>query len=123
MRLKRKPRLLGACLIVLLAGFAWACHGTTDADETCSNPAVVKRHADGIAGQWFVVYQNSVSNPDQRTTELASKYGFVTLFRYETAIKGFAAKLPDATVEALRCEAGIDFIEQDGTASLAYRAP
>jgi hypothetical protein len=113
MELNMRPAVQRLAVLAFVLGAAWGCHGTTEADGTCSNPATVKLHVDGIADQWIVVYLDSVSDPDKRTNELVAKYSFVTLARYSAALKGFAAVFSESTLQALRCESGIDFIEQD----------
>ena len=80
-------------------------------------------HADGIPGQWIVVYGGTVADPDLRTTELENKYHFTASQRYSAALKGFVAQLPYEVVETLRCEAGIDFIEQDAAVHLDNSRP
>jgi hypothetical protein len=110
-------RGLARVIIGLAASVLCAC-GTTGVDEGCTNPARVIPHADGIPGQWIVVYGGSVADPDLRTTELENKYHFTASHRYSAALKGFVAQLPNEVIEALRCEAGIDFIEQDATVHL-----
>ncbi len=103
---------LAGMTVGLAASVLCAC-GTTGGDEGCTNPARVILHVDGIAGQWIVVYGGSVADAEQRTAELENKYHFTASHRFSAALKGFGAELPSEVVEALRCEEGIDFIEQD----------
>ena len=108
---------LAAVAIGVTACVLCAC-GTTGGDEGCANPARLILHENGIPGHWIVVYEGVVADPEQRTTELEIKYNFTASSRYSAALKGFAAQLPDEVVDALRCEAGIDFIEQDARVEL-----
>jgi peptidase inhibitor I9 len=48
-----------------------------------------------------------------RATELEQRHGFTATYRYSSAIKGFAARLPANTVAALRCEPDVAYIEED----------
>ena len=66
-----------------------------------------------------MVYEQTVGDPEKRTTELVTKYKFVTRYRWKSAIKGFAADLSEEVVEALRCESGIAFIEQNERVGVA----
>ena len=71
-----------------------------------------------VPDEFIVVYQDAVSDPNARTTELAAKYSFRTRYRWEHALKGFAATLSPTTVRSLRCEAGVKYIEEDAVVSI-----
>ena len=70
------------------------------------------------SGRWvpdsfIVVYDPATVSPDAKTDALAAKYGFATSYRYEHALKGFAATLTPAAVAGLRSEPGVAYIEED----------
>ena len=51
---------------------------------------------------YIVVYKASVDDVGAETDERERQGGFKSRFRYRRAVKGFAAKLNDRQVEALR---------------------
>jgi subtilisin family serine protease len=72
-----------------------------------------------ISGQYIVVFKNHVGNPAAEAVSLASAHGGRVLHTYTAAVKGFAATLPDAAVQALRNNPNVDYVEQDQTISLS----
>ena len=122
-RLMRHQRCLGVLAslfcVVVLSPLAAAARAEGE-EPTCGAPAPLKEHSEGIPHQWLVVYKKSVTDPGRRTDELTQRYGFATRRRWKTAIKGFSAELPPDTVRQLRCEEGVDFIEQDQKAIIAH---
>lgn len=80
-------------------------------------PAVSAGASQPIKGQYIVVFKNTVGNPaDEAVRALEGKSGKI-LHAYTHAIKGFAATLPDAAVEALRKNPNVESVEQDMTVS------
>ena len=76
--------------------------------------APLRRAAVGrVPDSFIVAYDDATSDPDATTERLAAKYGFAMSYRYRYALKGFAAILSPAAVAALRCEAGVAYIEED----------
>lgn len=71
-----------------------------------------------IAGQYIVVFKDRVTQPAALAAQLAQQNGGRVLFTYTSAIKGFAAQLPDAAVNALRSNPNVEYVEQDQTVSL-----
>ncbi|HKG93370.1 MAG TPA: protease inhibitor I9 family protein [Gemmatimonadaceae bacterium] len=71
-----------------------------------------------VPDAFIVVYDDALAGVDARTSRLAARYGFTTTFRWEHALKGFAATLPPSTVRALRCEAGVRYIEEDAVVTI-----
>lgn len=71
-----------------------------------------------VPGEYIVVFKNSVSNPAAETANIISGQGGQVRHVYTSAIKGFAASLPDAAVQALRNNPNVDYIEQDQTVEL-----
>lgn len=71
-----------------------------------------------IAGQYIVVFKNTVGNPRAEAAQLINNHGGKLLHTYFHSIKGFSAQLSDAAVEALLHNPNIDYIEQDMIVSL-----
>ncbi len=71
-----------------------------------------------VAGQYIVVFNDPVSNPRALSAQLAQQNGGRLLHSYSSALKGFAAVLSPAAVQALRNNPNVDYIEQDSTVGL-----
>lgn len=72
-----------------------------------------------IEGQYIVVFKSTVAEPAALASQLARQQGGQLLHSYSHAIKGFAARLPAAAVEALRNNPNVDAVEPDSTISLS----
>jgi aqualysin 1 len=66
-----------------------------------------------IPGQYIISFADSVQDVPGLAKRIAAQYGHEPMFVYESAIKGFAAQLPDQAVEALQRNPQIQRIEQD----------
>lgn len=71
-----------------------------------------------IEGQYIVVFKSRVVQPAALAAQLSQQGGGQLLHTYTSAVKGFAARLSDAAVAALRNNPNVDYIEQDRTVSL-----
>ena len=80
----------------------------------CANPKRIS-FAQNPAPGWIVVYDFSL-DAEKVTAELAARYGFKPHYVYTAALKGFAAELTPQQVAAIRCEAAVDYIEQNAWA-------
>jgi subtilisin family serine protease len=76
-----------------------------------------------ISGRYIVVFKDSVSNPAAETASVMQGRGGQVLHTYTRAIKGFAASLPDAAVQALRNNPNVKYVEQDQTVALNQVSP
>ncbi len=65
-----------------------------------------------------MVFKASVANPAAETANAMHGRGGQLLHTYSRAIKGFAANLPDAAVQAIRNNPNVSYVEQDQTVSL-----
>lgn len=120
-----RARLASMIYAVLIVGLA-ACSGsklTTPAVRgdrvACDAPAplIIPDVAaeDLLPGQYIVVYRDVVGDADSLTTALSEEFGFSvsTRDRWSGAgLRGFAAALPDSTVNALRCVPEVQYVEQ-----------
>ncbi len=77
--------------------------------------SVITRTAGGkaIDGAYIVVFKQTVGDVDQVVDELDARHGIAAQFRYKHALRGFAAKLPAAVIDALRNDPRVAYIEQD----------
>ncbi|UUZ67597.1 S8 family serine peptidase [Polaromonas sp. P2-4] len=71
-----------------------------------------------IPGRYIVVFKDSVSNPAAEAANLMRGRGGQLHHTYSSALKGFAASLPDAALQGIRNNPNVDYIEQDQTVSL-----
>jgi subtilisin family serine protease len=66
-----------------------------------------------VKGQYIVVYKDDVVDPTVATNEIVGAQGLSLLFEYSSALKGFAAFIPDAKLEAVKNDPRVEFISED----------
>jgi len=71
-----------------------------------------------IPDNYIIVFKDTVANPAAEAQNLMRGRGGQINFIYSNSIKGFAATLSPAAVEALSRNPNVDYIEQDATVSL-----
>ena len=71
-----------------------------------------------IPGRYIVVFWDSVSNPAAEAANLLRASGGQLHHTYSSALKGFAASLPDAALQGIRNNPNVNYIEQDQTVAL-----
>ena len=96
-----------------------ACSGWTDqvtGPQTSKLPTAVQQAvgSPGLQDRYIVVFRDDVVDPSGLTDQLVRLYGGTVHFRYAHALKGFAATLPTAAIEALLRNPSVSFIEPDG---------
>jgi subtilisin family serine protease len=69
--------------------------------------------AEPIPGQYIIVFKQDVRDVPGLARRLAAAHGGSLRFIYERALKGFAARLPDAAAAALARNPNIAYVEQD----------
>jgi subtilisin family serine protease len=67
----------------------------------------------GSAGRYIVVLKDSVSHPSAVASEHARDHGAQVTFVYKHAIKGYAALIPEGSVERIRSDARVAYVEAD----------
>lgn len=92
-------------------------------DGVAVNPTMsVKAKAPGFGGDqtfsnYIVVFKSLPGNPAAESARLASAHGGQLTFTYETALKGFAVRLPSAAaeafLEAMEKNPNVDYVERD----------
>ena len=104
--------------ILMFAGTALALAACSDQNPTAvrqSTPApVLRASANGIDGSYIVVLKEG-GNP----RSVAAIAGVNPRFEYTAALNGFAAELNAGQLNALQHNPNVDYIEQDGVASIA----
>jgi subtilisin family serine protease len=66
-----------------------------------------------IPGSYFVIFHDDVRNIDEIVAQITNAHSIKVKYVYRHTVKGFAALLPDAAVEALRNNPRIKYLEQD----------
>src|SRR3989475_8329305 len=72
-----------------------------------------------IPGQYIVVFQDTVADPVGLAQSLVAAQGGTLLLTYTSALKGFAALLPDAAVAVLGEDPLVAYVEPDRQASMS----
>ena len=102
-----------------------ACSDSTTAPAT--SPEMLQRApeaplyskgASGIDGDYIVVFRSDIADPIGKADEKIARHAARARFRYDAAIKGFAATLSPAAVTMLRSDPDVAYIEQDARVSV-----
>lgn len=104
--------LLCAALAALWSAPATAQPGANGASHPFGRSQVVRE-------RYIVVFKDEVGNPAAEAANLVRANRGRLHHTYSSALKGFAATLPEAALQGLRNNPNIDYIEQDQTVSLA----
>ena len=75
--------------------------------------------SDKIPGQYIVVLKDSISNPDNEETRLVGRAHAERLASYRSAVTGFAARMSDADVAALKNDPSVAYVTEDRIISIA----
>jgi subtilisin family serine protease len=105
---------------LVLAGLSWGCRDA-QSPTAVSGLTASQRHSlssaapesELIPGQYIITFADSVRDVPGLAKRIAAQYGHEPLFTYESAIKGFAAQLPEQAIEGLSHNPQIERIEQD----------
>ena len=73
----------------------------------------------GIRDQYIVVFRDDTRDVPGLATRLVAAHGGQLHYTYSSALRGFAATLSPAAVEALRRNSNVAYVEQDGIASVS----
>ncbi|MBA4419869.1 MAG: peptidase S8 [Anaerolinea sp.] len=71
-----------------------------------------------IPGQYIVVFKDTVSNPADAASDMARQYGLGVLYKYGYTIKGFAATIPAARLDAVKTDSRVLFVSEDREVSI-----
>ena len=66
-----------------------------------------------VPGQYIIVFNDDVTNVRGAASEMGRAHGLGLQFIYTSAIKGFAARVPEGRLNALERDPRIAYIEQD----------
>ena len=104
-------RVVGLTLLALVAPLALG--------QTNNPPASYPfGQSQAIPGRYIVVFKNTVSNPAAETANVLLGSGAQLHHTYDSALKGFAATIPDAALNGIRNHPSVSYVEQDQTVNL-----
>ncbi len=92
-------------LVVLVAGISSATQAVS-AKTYDDKP-------DKISGQYIVVFNDSVEDPDFESESIAKTSKFEKIYSYNRAIKGFVARMSDDELEKIKNDPRVDFVTED----------
>jgi subtilisin family serine protease len=98
--------------LALLALSLGAC-ADADTPTAAAPQAPAAARAAAETGRWIVVFRDDVRDPDALARSLTAAHGSRPDFVYRTALKGFAAALPDAAAGALRRNPNVVSVERE----------
>ena len=73
----------------------------------------------GIDGDYIVVLKDDVADPLSKADEKALKHSARLKFKYDKALKGFAATLSPSALAALQADPDVAYIEQDQVVTIS----
>ncbi|HYR13187.1 MAG TPA: S8 family serine peptidase, partial [Mycobacterium sp.] len=94
----------------------------TEACRDASTPWQPAQGSDAtgvVPGQYIVVFRDTVADPEGLAQALVQAQGGTRLHTYTSALKGFAARLSDPAVAALRQNPRVAYVEPDQKGSVA----
>ena len=98
---------VAALAVISLTG-ALAC-----GDITRPESSLAAAKHDVVPGEYIVVFRPAVADPAGLASQLVRANGGTLRFTYTSALKGFAAKLPDVAAQALARNPLVAFVERD----------
>jgi PKD repeat protein len=98
-------------VISVVLGLAWACRDASTPFQPAPPPPLAERQV--VAGQYIVVFKDQVSTPIEVARSLVATHAGVLQHTYQRAVKGFAARLSEAAVGALRANPLVAYVESD----------
>jgi subtilisin family serine protease len=118
-------KLVSLSLVLVLALAVPACHDdgepvgpTTDPVATPAPSLGTAASSRTIPGSYVVVFKREVADAPGLAWRLVGANGGTLRFTYSSALKGFAADLPDRAAAALRQNPNVSYVEPDGTVEL-----
>jgi subtilisin family serine protease len=118
--------------LVVAGAFAGGCDdaGPTEplaeASANATAPLLAAAPGQGVRDRYIVVFRDGTPDAPGLASRLVAAHGGQLHFTYQAALRGFAATLPPAAVEALRRNPTVAYVEQDGIAKSSttqYNAP
>jgi subtilisin family serine protease len=118
-------RVVARAVSLTLMAVTWACSNNEPSTSPALRAGAANHDAAGpsngskpelIPGQYIITFADSVKDVPGLAKRIAAQYGHEPMFVYESAVKGFAAQIPDQAIEGLSHNPQIERIEQDALA-------
>lgn len=110
----RGHRVLGPLVGLALAFFAFGINGALAQPQSFGTAGTaVARPQGAVPGQYIVVFKDGVADPRGLAAVMGRRHGFRVQHSYQTALKGFAARMPAVVAEALSGDPDVALVEPD----------
>lgn len=106
--------MLGATLVLLGGALSFAA-GAQGTDPKASH---AMPEGQKLPNRYIVILKPSVVNPTQEADNLMRASGGQIHYRYQNALKGFAATIPEAALNGIRNNPNVEYIEEDASVLL-----
>jgi hypothetical protein len=108
-------------IAALSLGVLAACSDTAPILAPEAAPSLVRtpESGNGVPGQYIVVLRENGANPGMMTAQLAQAHGASVRFTYQSALRGFSARMSPAAAEAMARNPNVAFVEQDQEVTLS----
>lgn len=113
----------GILLLALVAAVLLACTGVVLAQATTPPGTPPQAPAAKVPDSYIVVFKDRVGQPAAVANEQAQRHGLQLKFRYQRAIKGYAAVFPnERTLQRVRSDERVAYVEPDRVVSAAAQS-
>ncbi len=100
--------------VMILAGCEDSRAPLSPIEAAPKGPLMSRAESAGmIPGRYIVVFEDGVGNVAEEARGMVAAHGGTLHYTYETALRGFAANLPAAAVQALGSNPNVAYIEAD----------
>jgi subtilisin family serine protease len=113
-----KSRFLLLVLPALASCASWSDDIAGPSVNTIGSSTANVATQGGLVDRYIVVFNDDVQNPASLSDDLARQAGATVHFRYSSALKGFAATIPGPSVEGIRRNPNVAYVEADGIATV-----
>lgn len=116
--MKRVSALLVIIMLCLVAHSALTVRGKVEPQQ---GKGKFRKFEKSIPNQYIVVLKDDTdsSSVELITDELVRNHGGKRKFTYRSALKGFSARMPESAAKALSNDPRVDYVIEDGEASVA----
>lgn len=113
-----RPVLLPILLVALACGEGDPPTGPLRQLTPCADPAPLLGSPDERLPDSYIVVFDGGTNATAVTARLEQTHGFTAKYVYTSVLQGFAADMPRETMQAVRCEPEVRFVEHDAVGQL-----
>jgi len=107
-------RIVGMILGLAVAFFSLGLTGASAQPQSMgTGGTAVARPQGAVPGQYIVVFKDGVADPRGLAAAMGRQHGFRVQHSYQTALKGFAARMPAVVAEALSDDPDVALVEPD----------